>query len=341
MSHLGISIRHCGMVTSLGATAASTCAAVRAKLSNASTTQFAQADGEWLVAHQVALGEPAEGVHKLALMAAMAIGECLDGISPSRWSSIPMLLCLADSARPGRVADLEDRLLRALERMLGTRFGKQSAVLAHGRVGASVALAQAQRLIAEGVPQVLIVATDSLLEWSTLDAYMAQGRLLGPFNANGFVAGEGAGAVLVTAAGPSSDMVCLGVGFGHEPAHIDSGEPLRGDGLAQAIKAALAPSGLQIHEVDYRVADLSGEQYYFKEAALALLRTMRHRRETFDLWHPAECIGELGAVAGMAGVILATHAGHRNYAPGGKVLIHCANDGGQRAALVLQKGAAS
>ena len=50
---------------------------------------------------------------------------------------------------------------------------------------------------------------------------------------------------------------------------------MRADGLATAIKGALADAGCEMHDMDYRITDLSGEQYYFKEAALALSRTLR------------------------------------------------------------------
>jgi 3-oxoacyl-[acyl-carrier-protein] synthase-1 len=89
-------------------------------------------------------------------------------------------------------------------------------------------------------------------------------------------------------------------------------------------------------DLDFRVTDLSGEQYYFKEAALALLKLMRVRKEEFDLWHPAECIGEVGAVAGLAALIFADTACREGYSRGGNILCHAANDSGQRMAIVAQ-----
>jgi 3-oxoacyl-[acyl-carrier-protein] synthase-1 len=49
-----------------------------------------------------------------------------------------------------------------------------------------------------------------------------------------------------------------------------------------------------MHDFDYRIADISGEQYYFKEAALALARTLRRRKPEFDLWHPANMLEKPG-----------------------------------------------
>ena len=63
--------------------------------------------------------------------------------------------------------------------------------------------------------------------------------------------------------------MCKGIGFGQEMATRDSDRPLRGDGLTAAIKAAFADAECDESAVQYRLADLTGEQYGFKEAALA------------------------------------------------------------------------
>jgi len=88
--------------------------------------------------------------------------------------------------------------------------------------------------------------------------------------------------------------------------------------------------------MSWRIADLSGEQYYFKEAALALQKTLRRRQEAMDLWHPAECIGETGSAIGPAMLGVAAAACHKQYAPGPQILLHTANDAGERAAIVAR-----
>jgi len=153
--------------------------------------------------------------------------------------------------------------------------------------------------------------------------------------------GEGAGALLLGRPAGTEDPVCIGVGFGVEEAHIGSDEPLRADGLSLAIEAGLAQAQCAMHDIDYRITDLSGEQYYFKEATLALARTLRRRKESFDIWHPAECIGEAGAVAGLAAFAVADAASRGGYAPGTSVLVHAANDAGQRASAVLRFGSSA
>jgi 3-oxoacyl-[acyl-carrier-protein] synthase-1 len=334
-----VAIERTGLVTSVGLSAPASCAAFRAKVSNPSETRFIDQNGEWIMAHQVELEQPWRGLTKLAKMAALAIGEVLEDVPEADRAKLPLLLCVAEAERPGRMAGLDDQLFLAIQEELGIDFAPQSAIIAQGRVGVAVALAQARKLIAEQPgSRVLIVATDSLLTWPTLSHYDRADRLLREDNSNGFMPGEGAGALLVGAGtGQAGELLCTGVGFGKEAAHIDSEQPLRAEGLTQAVKAALADAGCQMHHMDYRITDLSGEQYYFKEAALALGRILRVRKEEFDLWHPAECTGETGAAAGVAIIAQALAAAQKRYGRGPNVLAHTANDAGQRAALCLQQ----
>ena len=332
-----IAIRSTGLVTSVGLSAPSSCAAMRAKISNPTETRFMNSGGEWIMAHQVPLEHPWRGRAKLAKMAAMAIAECMDAIPKAGWARIPLLLCVAEHERPGRLEGLDDQLFIDIERELDIDFAPDSAIIPRGRVSIAVALLHARHLIhGNDTPLVLIAATDSLLSWPTLSTYDRHDRLLAEDNSNGFMPGEAGGAVLVAADGR---LRCTGIGFGMEAAHIDSGEPLRAEGLTSAVKAALADAGCEMHELDFRNTDISGEQYYFKEASLALSRTLRQPKAEFDLWHPAEAIGESGAAVGLA-VLIDSHAAcQKGYAPGPGILTHFANDTGERASAVLRYGA--
>lgn len=340
MSAPPVAILGTGLVTSVGLTTAACGCAFRAKIANPFETRFLDSAGAWILAHQVNLESPCAGLTKLAKMAALAIEEALQDLDRAQWSRLPLLLCVAEAERPGRQSGLDDQLLVQIQRELGVVFAARSAVVPHGRVGVAVALAQARALLDSAggfdAPGVLIVSADSLLSRDTVSHYEREDRLLTETNANGFMPGEGAGALWVgTLAGHSSRLLCAGIGFGREPAPIHSGEPLRGDGLTQAIKASLTDAGCLLHDLDFRITDHSGEQYYFKEAALALSRTLRQRKEVFDLWHPAECTGETGATSGVAVIVAAQEACRKGYAPGPRVLTHWSSDAGQRAAAVL------
>lgn len=342
MATAPIAIRSTGLVTSVGLTAPAACAAMRCKLTNPSETRFIDAGGEWIMGHSVPLDQAWRGLAKLEKMAALAIEECLADVAPAERQDIPLLLCVAERERPGRLEGLDDQLFIDIATGLGARFAPTSRVIAQGRVSVAVALGHARRLIQEQeVPRVLIAATDSLLTWPTLSHYERADRLLTARNSNGFMPGEGAGALLVEAPAGRGELLCTGLGFGIEKAHIDSGEPLRADGLATALKAALAEAAREMHDLDFRITDVAGEQYYFKEASLALSRTMRQRKAEFDIWHPAECTGEAGALAGAAIIALADAACRKAFAPGPRIVAHLANDAGQRAAVTLQFAAGS
>jgi 3-oxoacyl-[acyl-carrier-protein] synthase-1 len=125
------------------------------------------------------------------------------------------------------------------------------------------------------------------------------------------------------------------MGFAVEKATIESAEPLRADGLTKAIEDALAAAGVSLGDLDYRITDIAGEQYQFKEAALGLSRLLRARKQEFDIWHPADCIGEVGAASLPCMLGVALYAANKGYAPGPRPLAHLGNDDGKRAGLVL------
>ncbi|MFM0145933.1 hypothetical protein [Paraburkholderia sp. RL18-085-BIA-A] len=338
MSDRSIAILNTGLVTSVGLSAPAACAALRAKISNPTETRFIDSNGEWIMAHQVSLHPPSYGLNKLARMTAMAISEVLDSALKTEWDRLPVILCVAELDRPGRTQGLEDALFEQIQSELGVRFAASSAIVPHGRVSVAIALTRARALVHESkAARVVIAAVDSLLSWPTVSHYEQHDRLLTSAHSDGFMPGEAAGALLLGAPGErTGELLCTGIGYGREPAHVNSEEPLRAEGLSQAIEAALADAERKLHEIDFRITDSSGEQYYFKEATLALSRVLRVRKQEFDIWHPAECTGEIGAASGVSMLSAAKAACEKRYANGSNILIHMSNDAGQRAALVLR-----
>ena len=342
MTPPGLAILNTGLVTSVGLNTAAACAAIRAGVSNASETHFLDSSGEPLRAHRVPLQDNWVGTTRLVQMATLAAHEALTGVPREQWHTLPLLLCTAEADRHDR-PNFDGTLFAAIERQLGEEFATGSATIPQGRVSVALALERARELIAAGTATgVLIVAVDSLLNAAVVERLEQAGRLLTGLNSDGFIPGEAAGAALIGTPAAGSHMLCVGLGFATEPAPLESGRPLRAQGLSEAIRAALSEGGRPLHEVDLRITDLSGEQYYFKEAALALSRLLRVRREQIDLWHPAECIGEVGAAAGIAVLAVARMAFSKSYVPGPLqaagplVLAHFASDDGRRAAVLLE-----
>ena len=338
MTAMPLAILGTGLVTPVGLSAPASCAAFRAKISNPTETRFIDSSGKPVMAQQVVLEQPWRGLPKLARMATMAIEEALKEAAIAQWHALPLVLCVAESGRPGRLDGLESELRRMIEAELDTQFVEPSIVIAQGRVGVATALHAVRDALSQGqISAALIVAADSLLSARTLRHQEATERLLTERNSNGFIPGEGAAALLVgPASGRADEFIVTGMGFAHERAHISSEEPLRADGLSTAIRQAVQEAGANVQDFDYRVADLSGEQYYFKEASLAISRLLRYRKQDFPLWHPAECTGETGAAAGGIVIAAARAAAMKRYAVGSSALLHFASDAGMRAVLATR-----
>lgn len=337
--YLPLAIKSAGLVTSVGLSAAASCAAIRAKISNPTQTPYVNAMAESITGHEVPLETQWRGHWRLVHLAVMAVEECVAGMDPKQLDGIQIYLCIAETQRSGREPEFDTSLLADICGELGFKCASRSEVIALGRVGAVYALARCRSAMAAGaVRQALVIAVDSLLEEDALTAYDRADRLLTPDNSNGFLPGEGAGAVLIGAPGAEPELLCTGIGFGLEPAHVESDLPLRGDGLTGAVRTALAEAGCGLHDMDYRIADVSGEHYYFKGASLVMGRLLRVVRPEMDLWHPAECIGETGALAGLATLCVAEAAARKGYAPGRRALAHFSSDQGERAAAILEYG---
>ncbi|MBV9342189.1 MAG: hypothetical protein JO159_15055 [Acidobacteria bacterium] len=328
-----------GMVTGVGLNAPSSCAAIRCALDNFSETRFMDRGGEWIIGSQAPLEEPWRGLSKLVHMAAPAIHECFAQVGPVRPNDIPLLLCIAEESRPGRLAGLDEELFSRIESELGQRFHTRSALFPYGRVSGGLAMLHARELVyRHGIPYCIVAGVDSMLVSATLADYEKRNRLLTSQNSNGFIPGEAAAAILVGAAETPhvpAALICAGIGTGQEKATVDSEEPLRADGLVEAFTNAFRDAGQTMADVDYRITDSNGEQYWFKEAALAVTRTLRVRKEQLEIWHAADCVGEVGAAAGPCALAVALAASRKRYAPGRGVLCHLSGEDGHRVALIL------
>jgi len=327
-----------GMVTGVGLSAPASCAAIRCAINNFTETRFMDNAGEWIIGSQVPLEKPWRGLSKLVHMAVPAIRECLAQTGGARSETIALLLCVAEESRPGRLANLNEQLFQAIETELGVRFHPGSGTVPRGHTAGALALLEARRLLyVENLRYCIVAGADSLLVAATLDEFQRQNRLLTANNSNGFIPGEAACAILVGLPQQTKEkhLLCLGIGQGREEATLDSEKPLRANGLVQAFQAAFAESGTTIADIDYRITDANGEQYWFKEAALAVTRTLRTRKELFEIWHPVDCIGEVGAAIGPCALTVALAAARKNYAPGRSVLGHFGEADGERLALVL------
>jgi 3-oxoacyl-[acyl-carrier-protein] synthase I len=331
-----LSLLASGMVTPVGYSAPSSCAAMRPALDGVCETRF-QIEGEWVRGGVVRFDDNIHGAEKLLRMTQMSIDECTTELPPGDPGDCMLLVCLAERERPGRTGELVQLLTQKLQ--LSPRFQAKVTLLESGAAGPVEALEQANSAIRSRLARFCVVAgVDSYLHASTLRAFHSQRRLLTRHNSDGFIPGEAAASILVSELRTQvGTLQLLGAGWGRELALRGAGIPQRGDGLAAAYQQAMEQAAVGFDQLDYRMSDITGEHFTFKEASLALARTMRIRKIAFDLQHPTQCTGRIGA-AGlplMLGVALAS--AKKQYAPGPGLLLHVSCDDGRRAAVVARE----
>ncbi len=290
------------------------------------------------------------GIPRLSHMLEEAIKEAILPLAEDNNqddNSLPVLICMPEKSPPSyfnndtTLQNIVDQVFSKIDHIT---LHPDSFALWRQRCGFVSALAQAQDLIhRQNQAHVLIIGLDSLLEPAILDyfggdLYGNGCRLLSDDCSNGFIPGEAATAVLLSAPGKhDTSVVIAGVGEGEETAVIgDEEQILMGQGLAQAIVNASDDAGIPVHDTAFRVASISGEDYFFREASLAQHRTLKQKVAEQRLWHPADSIGEVGAAVGGAMVVMVYYAFVEHYAPGNTVLCHISNDNRQRGAFIMQ-----
>ena len=334
-------IQAAGMVTCVGLDAASACAAMRGRLDGFTETRFMGPDGEWLVGAPVPLPRNWIGLKRMAHLAAGALAD-LRRQHHSALDGAPILLCLAEEDRPGRPIPDPAALARLLAEILNLPAPPRLQIIAHGRPSGFVALDRARRLIAAGEDPVVILGIDSYLTAQTIAHYLGQNRLLHPANANGFIPGEAAAAVLCSATkGP---LRIAGLGLAREPARIyntdgKDGQPLptRAEGMTRAHEIALGQAGCRYSDLVLKMGDLIGEAYWFKQMAVAMQRLQRELSDVQPIWSIAASLGNVGAAAAPILLAWAMTAAARGYVPPGPISLEASGDDGACGAVVVHR----
>lgn len=336
----GLSVVAAGMVTPVGFNYRSSCAAIRAGVSGIRQANLWDGySGKYLNAGKVDLPHWSVSVEKLADLAAPAIWECIQAAKSEPPDSIPILLGLSSTERPHRFPNLDEQVLAEIEFRLEHKLHSSSRVFPSDRVSAIDALVTAQALIRSGARYCVVAAVDSMLQQPLIVELIERNRILTELNSNGFLPGESGAALLVTSSENCSDdrLDLVGWGMTQELATIESDQPLRGAGLTRAIGDAMTAAGVSLADLDFRISDLNGEHYRFKEMTLAMARFQRvSKPKPFELWHPIEYIGDVGAAIGPLLIGQALHSTGGGYGVGPSVLVTLGNDDGRRAALVVR-----
>ena len=346
MSRRPLAIAGMGMISCLGEGAEVNAAAMRCDYDGFSQTTFNQP-----FSSEPQLGAQIEtelrGIPKLTYMNKVAVKEAIKDL-PEGFQGLTVIYCMPEKSRQSFFNN-EEALHEIMEDTfqelhLGALGPASSAFWQH-RCGFVSALKQAQELLyTQGREYVLIVSIDSLLNTATLSQYggglySEERRLLGNGHSNGFIPGEAATAILLTKPITTKyqSIIISGIGEGQESATLNNEEEvLRGSGLSEAIKLAAQQAQIEVHDTQYRVSSVSGEQYFFKEAALALSKSLKRKVPEHQLLHPSDCIGEIGAAVGGAMLIMDYYAHLKKYSIGKKSIHIISNDNQQRGAYIVE-----
>lgn len=322
-----------GMCCAVGLHARAARAAIRAGLDHFEVSEFVNERGDPITVSRLPLGD-VWGARRLAEMVASVAREATQNVAGIDPKTTALLLLVAEQKRPGYNPAWAAACAAAAE-----PFASQSKrVLPFGRAGITFAMREAHAMITRGdARHVLIAGADSYLNAHGVTHLLKRDRILGTGGRDGFVPSEGAGAVVVELEGEArAGLHVLGAGDAEETALIDNDEVVRGNGLTRAVKGALEQSGYRLKDLDFRMTDMTGEQLFFRETALATTRLMEKRDGVFPLLHITDNVGETGAAVGPLSLAYLTDTMARGLAPGRRAIAHFANDGPMRSALVLE-----
>lgn len=263
-------------------------------------------------------------------------------LSALKTPTAPPLLLAGPEAIPDCPPPLDDSFLAHLHRQAKGGFNlSKSKLFPHGRASGIEAIAQAWTMLtSEAEPFVLVGGVDTYLDLYLLGTLDLHDRVLADGVMDGFCPGEGAAFLLLASAQTVEKkslhpiaQICKPE-LAAEPGHRYSQSPYKGEGLAQAVTAALA--GLEGGEANTVFSSMTGENLHAKEWGVTGIRNQAALAEKLQFEHPADCYGDPGAAAGPLMIGLAA-LGMSDGDVAGPCLIYCSSEHEKRGALCLLK----
>jgi 3-oxoacyl-[acyl-carrier-protein] synthase-1 len=295
----GLAIESLGAFTAVGKNGPETMGSFASRVQLCDDLDVIGADGDPIAGAMTPIPKHVTGVERLAALALYAVDECVAAARP-RARPYPLFLVTpttADLPEAGAAA-LLSRL--AFESALRIDL-PSSRVIARGREGIPLALAEARKLISSReVPACLVAGVDSLIAPARVRGLIAAGRVRDGSNLDGFTPGEAAACLLLSGAGAAEARAAItGLALTEEPGSWSGEPPVTGHGLSRAFLAAIAGAGSDGDNLAYIAHDVSGEHAAFDELALALSHLPPRATDQAEIWGPATCTGETGAAAGF------------------------------------------
>lgn len=237
--------------------------------------------------------------------------------------------------------DLGDSFLDQFTQRTAMNPFPVTKILRVGNTGMTELIREAADYLIDGQLERCIVAgVDSYFIGNRLEMLDTARRLKSPKNIGGFIPGEGATAIMLEPVqraevqGVEMPVKISGVGLQREPNGIRSEKASSGEGLANAIRDAVDTRG-DGFTCDWVIGDLNGEAYQSFEWGTVLVRLRSLFPNLNGIWHPVDCVGDIGAATPGLHLVQAVSAFQRGYAPCGEAVVWSSSDTGQRAAMLL------
>lgn len=336
----------CGAATSLGDDLATTAASVRANLTRFVETHIIDRTGEPAVASPapylpdpLSIADRCTQLGVLALEDALGVSRCSGG-SLGSVRDVPLVLG-CPLLRPSVPAGSFDLVLSRLLSVSNLLSSDRSHCIGSGHAAGLAAITVARQMIEKQEAEFVVAGgADSYFHPDCLAWLDESGRLHSDANPDGFVPGEAAGFCVLAesnAAGrlglrPLASILAASVSEESNP--LTSDGVCIGEGLTRAVREVLI--GQADHSIDWTICDLNGESFRAYEWMYAYLRNCSRHRDPLEIWHPADCYGDIGAASGPVLVGLALRAWARGYARGARALVWASSDSAARAAVLLR-----
>jgi len=345
-----LSIVGMGIVSSIGSGAEINAAIMRCNLDGFILSEFIDpVSNENIVTSPVSYREhKTTAIERMAEQAAESIEQAYSTSGINHNAPIPIILCLQSYEQPGFIFSekLGFKLFNLIRAELSFKIHQDSCLVLQHRAGFVTALKKAQEMLNQAHDFVVLAGVENNCSSGAIAGYLRKRRLLSESQSDGFIPGEAASSVMLCSVQTEkryfkkTHVQISGIGLSREKATLDACEKddavLLGAGLTEAMKTALNNAGYSMDQMKFIVSSLSGESYFFEESSLSKTRCLQKRVETLPLWHPADCIGEVGSAVGGAMSIMASIAMMKQYAPGNLALCQISNDDEIRGAFVLE-----
>ncbi len=349
-----IAITGIGMVTPVGHTAYESCASIRAGIVRMIDIDYFIIENDAFEEVPVT-GCPICGVTdghlglgRWTKMAAMAIQDLMVNakLSDKDLNTSGLFLGLPSLEREGVDARIADMLaLRVGQWTKIEGIANRTRVYTKGHVGLAKALITALgELKVNKVQHAIVGGVDSLVEPETLGFFYREDRLKTEDNTDGFIPGEAAAFMMLenmeNAQRRGADIMAIleAPHTATEPITIWSEDPSsEGSGLSQVIRGTfeqLSDKGIHTGLI---INDLNGETYRAKEFSNAGTRVLSDIQTEWQLWHPADCIGDTSAASFAVAACVGARSLQKGYAKTENILVCGSSDDGLRGSVYLRQ----